>query len=518
MDKEKQNISKKKKADMSITATLLIAILVVVNFLSYNIFYRFDLTENKIYSISDASKSTLGELDDVVNINAYFSENLPTQLLSVRQEIEDMFDEYVTYSGGKVKVNYINPSEDEQLQQELYAKGIPQLQFEVIEKDTRQLVNGYLGITINFADSEEVIPIVKQNVSDLEYQLTTKIKKVTTSEIATIGYLTSQGVIDRSQQFTSVMQELSELYQVRDVELSEEDPQISPSIDTLIIAGPTQNFSDDQLKAINDFAVSGGAILYLQDGVTIGDGLLATPRTTGLESLFSKYGLTLKNDLVADQKNAMAQFSQGFFSFSVAYPFWPKFSGSSFNQDYSAVSSLENVVLPWVSSIEIDEEKLSDEAVAILIETTDKSWVQNENFQIVPNQIPSVASGLKKHKVAVMINGSVSNPYYEEGQTDSFVAKIVIVADSDFGTDNFVANNPDNINLFLNLVDSLSLDEDLIKIRSKVATSRPIDSELEDSDRAFLRYFNVFGITAIVVIFGVGRYFMRRRNRFVDDL
>ncbi len=260
-------------------------------------------------------------------------------------------------------------------------------------------------------------------------------------------------------------------------------------------------------------------MLVLLDGVAIGDGLSASAQTTGLETLLNKYGIGVNNDLVADQSSGMASFSQGFFSFSTPYPFWPKITGNGFADDYSAVSGLENVILPWASSLSIDEAKLSSAQVNTLISTTDKSWTQENNFQIIPNQIPAVTISLKKHTLAVAVNGDLKNAYPEEGVADTFLGKIIVIGDSDFIVDSFVNNNPDNLNLFLNLVDSLSLDNDLIEIRSKTATSRPIDeTNLDDAGRAKLRYMNVFGITVVVVVFGIARYYLRRRSRFIDDL
>ena len=94
-DKLKKKIN---KTNTSITALFLIGIIIVVNFLSYQLFFRWDLTQNKVYSISKVSKNTVGKLDDIVNVKAYFSENLPGQLFSLRQEVEDILDEYQNYS------------------------------------------------------------------------------------------------------------------------------------------------------------------------------------------------------------------------------------------------------------------------------------------------------------------------------------------------------------------------------------------------------------------------------------
>ncbi len=392
--------------------------------------------------------------------------------------------------------------------------GIPQLTFEVYEKDKMQLVNGYMGLAISFGAETEVIPAVKRDTSGLEYQLTTAIKKVITDEIAVIGYLSSHGTRSLEEELKSVSQVINELYTVENVILSEEDPVISPSIDTLIIAGPKESFNEAQFKALNSFIARGGAMLVLMDGVNVGAGLVANANTTNLNELLSKYGINVNKDLVADTQSGMASFSQGFFTFSSNYVFWPKLVNNSFNQDSSAVSNLENVILPWASSVDIDNSKLDEGASSYLAFSTAKSWRVSDNFDIAPNGAGTVPQGeQKQNNLIAYVNGAVPDAYSEE----KINARIIVAGDSDFMTDGFLRNNPDNITLMQNLVDVLSFDEDLINIRSKGVTSRPI-KELSESSKASIRYLNIFGLTVAVIAFGMIRYYLRRKSRFVDDI
>lgn len=516
MDSNK-TFKKIKKTDLSVTVVLIIGIIVVVNFISAQLFLRLDLTQNKIYSISDVTKKSVSELDDIVNIKAYFSDNLPNQILSVKQEVSDILNEYEVYSGGKIKVEFINPADDEETQRDLYFKGIPQLTFEVIEKDQMQLVNGYMGIEIKYGDNSEVIPAVKQNTSDLEYQLTTAVKKVVVDELATVGILKSQNTVDTSQVMRTSMTELSGLYNIVDVNLAETEPSVPDSVDTLLVIGPQDSFNDEQLESINSFVERGGALLVMTEGVGIGEGLVAQKKTSGLENLLADYGINLNQNLIADTRNGMASFSQGFVTFTTQYPFWPKITREGFSSDNAAVAQLENVILPWASSVEVDESKLSSDNYQYLISTTDKSWALADNFNIAPNANIIPQGEQKTRNLAVSVNGNVANPYSEE-ENAKMNARIIVVGDSDFPQENFLRQAPDNINLFQNLVDILSFDEDLIAIRSKAASSRPIEKELSDSAKATIRYANIFGVTVLVLAFGLGRYYLRRRSRFVDDL
>ncbi|MDP2754713.1 MAG: GldG family protein, partial [Nitrospirota bacterium] len=234
----------KQKADFGITAIIIIGILAAVNFFSYQIFYRWDLTQNKDYSISKASKQVAGKLDDVVNIKVYFSKNLPSQYISLRQEAGDILDEYAAYSNGKIRVEFIDPGDSEEMKSELYMLGIPELQFNVLEKDKYQIVKGYLGMAVQYGDKTEAIPVV-ENTDNFEYQVTLAIKKVISGKMAAVGFVTSNGTAGLDNEISAAYQKLQELYQTRQVDLAKEK-EIPDDIDTLIIAGPKEKFSEDR--------------------------------------------------------------------------------------------------------------------------------------------------------------------------------------------------------------------------------------------------------------------------------
>lgn len=499
------------KTDKSIAVISLIGILILVNFFSYKLFYRWDLTQNKDYSISDISKRTARDLDDLVNIKVYFSNDLPNQFINLKQEVGDILDEYANYSSGDIKIEFIDPGEDEDIKRDLYMQGIPELQFEVYEKDKLQLVKGYLGMTISFGDKTESIPVVR-STENLEYQITLAIKKVTSSEMSVVGFVTSQGTINFGEESASVYDEIRKIYEVRDIDLV--NSEIADDVKTLVIAGPTEQFAKEELEKIDNFVMRGGSLLVLLDGVKIGEGLSATPNKTGLEGLLAEYGVSVNNNLVLDTVSGMASFNQGFFVFTANYPFWPKVTKDGFSQENAAVAKLENVIFPWVSDINILDDKIDDNnKIVRLAETSDKSWVQTGSFDLNPQQQHAPTNQGKK-TVAVSVNGKFSSPYDDKSVE---FGRLIVIGDSDFVKERIAPQNSDNLVFFQNLVDSLSLDEDLISIRSKGVSDRPLE-ELTDSQKALIRYANVFGITIIVVAFGLFRYYSRRRSSFVDEI
>lgn len=501
------------KANIGMSIIIIIGIVVMINFFSYQIFYRWDLTENNDYSISKVSKKTAGKLDDVVNIKVYFSKDLPSQYITLSQEVRDILDEYVNYSNNNVRVDIIDPKDDEDLKRELMMIGIPELQFNVLEKDKYQIAKGYLGIAVQYGDNTEVIPVV-ENTDNLEYQITLAIKKVTDQIKARVGFVTSNGTLNTKSEISESYKKVKELYDVADVDL-DKNTSIFSDINTLIIAGPKGKFTDEQIKSIDAFVMRGGSLLVLADGVTVGEGLVAEKNDTGLDSLLENYGVKFNHDLLLDSNSSMASFTQGFMTFSINYPLWPKILKDGFDRNSAIVANLESLVLPWASSLEIVPEKISEgKSVVYLAQTSKRSWTQPDNYDLNPQQMFLAPGDADKHNVAIMITGKFNSAYGEESVENG---RLIVVGDSDFMSDGFIQRNYDNLIFFQNLVDSMSLDEDLINIRSKGVSERPI-KELSDGAKAGIRYGNIFGVTIVVVAFGLTRYFLRRRSKFVDEL
>ncbi len=496
MNSNNKLAQKFKKVNLSINILLIIGIVIIVNYLSYQIFYRWDLTKNNDYLLSGASKKTVAELDDVVNVKAYFSKDLPSQLISLRQDVEDILDGYVSYSKGNLIVEYIDPKSDEDIEQELAIIGIPQLQFNALEKDRLQVVNGYFGLVIKYGDKTEIIPVI-QDTKNLEYNITSAIKKVISDEIAVLGYWQGNGCANYETDISVAKEKLEKLYSVKII-----TDKIEEDVDTLIVLGPKEKFTEEQKIEINGFLEKGGKLLAMIDGVIIGDGLSTMQNEVGLNEIFENYGFRLNMDLVLDVSSGMASFSQGFMTFTTNYPFWPKIIKTGFNENYTAVAELESLILPWVSSIDLVKEN-DDNEILVLAKTTERAWTQKNSFNLNPQGDLFAGAVLNQHNLSVLS---------KKGN-----GEILLVSDGDFMRDSMLQNNPDNLLFFQNLVDGLSIGEDLINIRSKGITNHPI-KEISDSNKIIIRYANVFGITFLVLIFGLVRYYLRKKSRLSDEI
>lgn len=491
------------KLDIGLVILSTLGIIVAINFFSFNIFTRFDLTENKDYSLSDISKKTARELSDIVNIKIYFSSNLPANYISLRQDVEDIVKDYANYSNGKIKQQVIDPGSDEKIKEELYFMGIPEVQFNVLEKDKYEVINGYLGIAIKYGEKTEVIPVI-ENTMNLEYDLTLAIKKATSARMPTIGI--AENPINKME---IARNKLSDIYSIASVNLDDDSTSLE-GIDTLLIRGFDHELPNESLIAINNHAMEGKSIIFLIDGVVINEGLVAAPNNTNLIELIKNYGVIINKDLVLDASSGFTSFSQGFMSFTVNYPFWPKITEQGFNSENVAVSKLEGLVLPWASSLSLADNTIS--TITYLTKTSPRSWTKTGQIDLSPTNrglsIPTETT--MEHVMAYYIGGRLPSAFGDEVSEST---RVIVVGDSDFVTDRSLNQHPENLLFFQNIVDYVSIDEDLINIRSKGVTNRPI-KDVNDATRQTIRYINIFGVTLAVICYGMLRYYIRRKKQY----
>ena len=519
----------KNRGNLGVSVLMIIGILVAINLISYQIFHRFDLTESNDYSISKTSKTMLKNLDDVVDVKLCFSRELPSNFINIRQEVKDILDEYKNYSNGKIKIEEIFPEDNPETEKKMQQLGIPKLQFNVVEQDKFQAIGGYAGLAIYFEDKKEVIPVI-QTSQNLEYEITTIIKKLTLDKIPTIAFATGHNEKSPAEGLDNVGKVLRKQYEVISVDLSTGD-LIPDNVDALIILGASSAFDDRSKYIIDQFLMRGGSLLIAQDGISIDQGM-ANNNSADLNDILSSYGIKINSDLVLDFSNERVNVPTNFFPIAVNYPFWPKILAKNFNKDIPTTANLETAFFPWVSSIEVLSDKIGDKEIFELVKTTEKSWLMKENFNLNPQQ-QFAPQGQKQNILAVSVSGKFSSFYQDKDKpqksvesadgeksaiapSEKFIsetenARLIVIGDSEFAQDDFLSQS--NLILFQNIIDSLALDQDLINIRSKGITSRPLE-EMTDAEKKSMKYFNIFGVTILVVIFGVIKYNLRKKKRF----
>lgn len=482
------------------TIALIIGILILINLLAYEYHLRLDLTEDKQYTLSQATRDILNDLNEPVTVKAYFSKDLPPNIVKTRQDFQDLLIEYANVSDDQLVYEFINPNEKETYEQEAVENGIRPVLINVREKDQMKQQKAFLGATVHLGEKTEVIPFIQPGAA-MEYALSTAIKKISIDDKPVVGFIRGHGEPALAE-MTQANQQLTVLYDTREVYLSD-TTAIPDDISTLALIRPADSIPSAHLRQLDDFLEKGGRMLVAVNSVNADfRSLYGTAQQTGIESWLREKGIDVMNNFIIDAQCGSVSVPQqlGIFTVqaNVSFPYVPVISTFA---DHPVTSGLEAVMLEFASEVRFtgDSTKkfyplaFTSEQSGTLpspqVFDINKEWTEND----FPNQHIPVAAAIE------------GNPM-----------KMVVVADGDFpvnGPPQQQKNlQPDNVNLLSNAIDWLADDTGLISLRTKGVISRPI-RELEETTRVILKYANFLIPILLVIGYGIARAQKNRMTR-----
>ena len=492
-------MSTQNKKSFLIYISIVAAILVIFNIVSRNWFFRLDLTDNKMYSLSNSSKTVLGKLDDLMTLKVYFSTNLPGEYGNNRRYLQDILEEYAAYSDGNLKFEFFEPKNNEELETEAQKSGVRPMQIQTVEKDEVVIKVVYMGMVFLYEDERETIPFITTKTG-LEYEITTKIKKLVDSNKSSIAIATTANQVVANEKIT---QNLEINFNVRKINL---DSEIPLDIAVVLLNGVSDSLSADEYHNIEDYIKRGGNLLIAQNRINADiQTQQATPIVSNIFDLLTNYGLNIKENLVLDKNcsRVTMQIPTSFLGMQVMqsvqkeYPFLPVIE--HFNKDEIIVNGLEQLLTFFPSEIILD----SLHSTTPLFRTSNRSASMKEFYNLSPNETNNSFSQLNEKGKIISAHSKVLND--ETG----LIGQIILISDSKFFADDGFATNPENYIFILNTVDYLLGDEELIDLRSREITSRPLE-KLEEEERSRWKWINILLPSILVVVFGFIR--LKREN------
>jgi gliding-associated putative ABC transporter substrate-binding component GldG len=531
-----QAVRESKKA-LTINVLLVIGILIVVNLISINFFTRLDFSKGKIYSLTKSSRETVGQLPDRLIVKAYVTRNLPAQFADVNRYTRDILAEYQAYSRGKIRFEFIDPSDDEQLRQEAQRHQVTPVTMRVVEQDKLEIREVFMGLVFMYRGKTETIPFI-QNTGGLEYDITSTIKKITDIGRRKVGIYVSEDPlpppIPGAQQprgaFDSVKEMLSEHYVLESIDLRE---PVADDVNTLIAAGINDSLHIEQLYNLDQFMMRDGNLLLFQNRVNADlQTMQANLIRSNVFDLLEHYGIRIKRNLVTDANAGQIQVQrqQGFFSFAtpVNYPPFPVIN--NINRDNIIVKNLENLQMIFVSELEQLPPQAKLSLTPLLMTSDNSGEIREPNFDISfekymqQRDLRRVLTSPSK-TVAALYQGEIES-YYQEmfpDEDDPLAgdfyyrnphSRIVLVADADFIKDGAGAGSPSNLDFVLNSVDYLMDETVLIDIRARETVFKPL-REISPGARKIVRWLNILLPSFFLIIFGFVKYHRQLEKRKV---
>ncbi len=486
---------------------LVLGIILLLNIIASKFFFRIDYTADQRYTLSKATKDILSQLSEPVTISAYFSEDLPPNVEQVRQDFRDMLLEYSSYSDGLIVYEFINPSESQESEMKAQQSGIQPIMINVRERDQMKQQRAYLGAIVQMGDRKEVIPFIQPGAA-MEYALSTNIKKLSVKDKPTIALLQGHGEASLSS-IPQLYNQLSILYSIEQVTFSD-TAGVPSQYKTLVVIAPKDTVPPLHFKYLDDFLNRGGRLLVALNNV---NGDLSTgmgnKTSTGFETWLKQRGIEVEDNFIIDAScsNVMVRQQQGNFMMNtpVQFPYIPVITNFT---KHPITDGLESVVLIFASPIRVSSADTSAIIIPLAV-TSGKSGVQNAPIQFdVMKQWTLSDFPLSSLPVALLVEGKVPG-------TSGY--KMVVFSDGDFAVNGEGENaqqlSEDNVSFMSNAIDWLSDDTGLIELRTKGVSARPLDTSLEDGTKTLLKYLNFLLPIALIIIYGVFRFQLKRRKR-----
>ncbi|NNF81908.1 MAG: gliding motility-associated ABC transporter substrate-binding protein GldG [Flavobacteriaceae bacterium] len=542
----------------------LLVIVVLLNVLSSSFFKRFDLTEDKRYTLNDATINALNDIDRPLVVDVFLEgEGFPSEFKRLKRETRILLDEFGTYNN-LIKFNFINPLEDPELRQQniqqLTQRGLTPMQLSVQESGRTTQAVIFPWALASYNETTVKIPLIKNkiganqtemvnnSVQNIEYAFADGFSKLLYPKRRKIAVLKGNGQLP-NRNIADFVSTLRDYYFIAPFTLDrvEQAPQRTldslRNFDLIISAKPTEAFSEGEKLVLDQYIMSGGKSLWLVDGVAMDtDSLLneqgkgiAVPNDLNLTDFFFKYGIRINPQLVNDLYSAPITLASGEGS-QAQFNQLPWFYSPLINTEsnHPITKNINLVKLDFASPIDTLKNPLEQ---TILMRSSLLSKIDGVPKEIdlgmATNEPDPEAYSKGPQAVAVLVEGEFTSVYNNRIKPISLTdvkqqgdfTKMIIVSDGnivkndvgrngvlELGFDRWTGELYGNKEFLLNAVNYLLDDTGLINIRSKNITMAFLDQQKVVEQGNKWRIITILLPLVILLFFGWIFHWLRRKK------
>lgn len=542
-----------------------LALLIAISFFY---FFRLDLTTDKRYSIADQTKNLMSGVEKTLEVTVYLDGDLNPGFLRLKKSTTELLYELSVYSQKPITIRYINPSlantteEREKNYTELATRGLAPTAVYEHDKEGKSIQKViFPWIEISYEGRKVAVCLLKNilhntgeqnlniSIENLEFEISDGIRRVINTEVKRIAFIEGHGELKESETY-DICKSLSRYFQI-DRGVLGGDAAILKDYKAIIIAKPTQPFSESDKFIIDQYIMNGGNVLWLIDGVRIAKENLSTIGLSpameldlNLNDQLFRYGVRINPVILQDvqcisipvnvaTRNASPQFEPAPWYYSPLLLTSP---------EHSVTRNITEVRADFSSNIDLVGEN-KQVKYQLLLATSDNTHVLGTPTTIDLRQTPKANDksyfNVGYVPVAVAMEGhfdsDFANRMIPKGITKSqpirersTYSRQIIVADGDIirndttgkndsitiplGFDRYMNQQYGNKDFIQNAVLYLTDNDGWMELRNRTLKLRLLNKKISNDDRIIWQLTNILTPIVLLLIFGIAYQVIRKRK------
>ena len=547
-----------------ITLSVLLLGLLVINIFSSSVFKRFDLTSDKRYTLSEASKKLVEDVNSPIIIDVFLEgEGFPSEFRRLKTETQQLLEEFSS-TNKNINFAFINPIENEVTRnrniQQLSERGLTPMQLNVQEsgKTSQEVIfpwalASYNNQTVKISLLKNKIGAstqekVANSIQHLEYAFADGFNKLINPKSKKVAVLKGNGQLD-NHYIADFLKTIGDYYLTAPFTLDSvaNSPQKTlndlNNYDLIVSAKPTEAFTEQEKYVLDQYIMKGGKSLWLVDKVAMDKDSLynasgvsfATIRDLNLTDFFFKYGIRINPVLVNDMYSAPIPLAVGEGSETQFQPVqWQYSPLASGNNNHSIVNNLNLVKFDFANQIDTLKNSVTK---TVLLKSSPLSkliGVPTEISLETITQQPDRNTYINGNQnLAVLLEGKFTSVYNNrvkpfnvtDNKATSHPTKMIVIADGDIikneirrsgplelGFDAWTGRLYGNKEFLLNSINYLLEDNGLINIRSKEIAIAFMDPEKISAQKRKWQIVNIALPLILLAVFGFLFNFFRKKK------
>jgi len=546
--------------------------LIAINYLASQIHFRYDLTQEKRYTLSKPTKQLLQGLNDPVSIIVFMKGDMPAGFKKLSNSTEELLQEFQEWGKTNIQFRFQKPGENlDDTAKTNYLVYLDSLglsptnvkvQASAGEAQEERLL--YPGALITYQGRATAIDLLKGQSAYggtnslnnaealLEYKFANAIQKITTDSIPLIGYLVGNGQPLTYNVFDLIERTLKPNYRFDFVPI--DNVNIIPlAFNAIVIVKPTDKFTDRQKLQIDQYIMNGGKVIWMIDNLYAEmDSLMrkqsdfiAFDRGLNLDDQLFRYGVRINKDLVQDLQSDKIPQVVGNYGGQpqIELVSWPYFPLLTAYNDHPIVKNLDNVLSIFPNSVDTikspgikktvllstsaNSRTLSTPAVVSFNSLKTEEDMKTFNRENIPVAVllEGKFNSFYANRISAALVDTFAKLYLQPFLASSVYTKMIVISDADIvanvvtnegpksmGYNQFTQQTYANKDFFLNCIEYLVNNSGILETRSKDITLRLLDPRKVEESRTRWQIINIGVPVMVILIFGFIYQALRRKK------